>query len=51
MEQLLRRLPPGKRLLVQELLERMLENSVQCCLQKNDAEKLQKRTETENEKE
>jgi len=50
-EQLLRGLTPGERLLLQELLEKMLENSVRCCLQKDGEEKSHKRTERENEKE
>jgi len=50
-EQLLRGLTPGKRLLLRKLLEQMLENSVRYCLQKDDTEKLLKRTERENEKE
>lgn len=50
-EQLLRGLTPGERLLLRELLEQMLENSVRCCLQEDGAEKSQKRTERENEKE
>lgn len=50
-EQLLRGLTPGERMLLRELLEQMLENSVRCCLQKDGAENSQKRTERENEKE
>ncbi len=50
-EQLLQGLTPGERLLLRELLERILENSVRCCLQKDGSEKSQKRTESENEKE
>ncbi len=50
-EQLLQGLTPGERLLLRELLEQMLENSVHCCLQKNSAEKSQKRTEREDEEE
>ncbi len=38
-EQLLQGLSPGERLLLRELLEHMLENSVQCCIQKDGAEK------------
>ncbi len=50
-EQLLQGLTPGERLLLQELLEQILENSVRCCPQKDGAEKSQKRTERESEKE
>lgn len=50
-EQLLRGLTSGERLLLRELLERVLENSVRCCLQKDSVERSQKRTERENEKE
>jgi len=44
-EQLLRGLTHGERLLLRELLEKMRENSVRCCLQKNGAEKPQKKAE------
>ncbi len=40
-----------ERLLLRELFEQMLENRVRFCLQKDDAEKSQKRTEREDEKE
>lgn len=39
-EQLLRGLTPGEHLLLRELLEQVLENSVQCCLQKDGEEKV-----------
>jgi len=44
---LLQGLSPGERLLLRELLEQVLENSVQCCIQK-DAEKSKKRTDREH---
>ncbi len=47
---LLQGLTPGERLLFQELLERVLKNSVQCCLQKDGAENLQKGMEREDDK-
>jgi len=50
-EQILRGLTPGERSLLRELLEQVLDNSIRCCLQKDGAEKSQKRTESENEKE